>query len=83
MAGLRLPVWLVDARPFDRAAVEIDWNGRRRKVNVFGYSGEAGSIDVTDDVKFAANGHPTFASIRDHANDLLGSFAEALGFAKP
>jgi hypothetical protein len=83
MAGLRLPVWLVDTKPFDRAAAEIEWNGRRRKVNVFGHSGEAGSIDVTDDVKFGSNGHPTLASTRAQADDLLGSFAEAVGFVQP
>ena len=59
MAKLRLPVWLVEEKSFDRAAAEIEWNGRKRKVGVFGYSGEAGSIDVTDDVTFGANGHPT------------------------
>jgi hypothetical protein len=83
LGSLRLPVWLIDSKPFDRATAEIDWNGRRRKVGVFGYSGEAGSIDVTDDVAFGANGHPTFATIRDQADELLGSYAEALGFVVP
>jgi len=81
--SLQLPVYLIDFDSFDRATAEIDWNGRRRKVGVFGYSGEAGSIDVTDDVSFGANGHPTFASIQDQADELLGSYAEALGFVVP
>lgn len=82
MKNLRLPVWLVESRPFDRAQAEIEWHGRRRKVGVFGYSGDAGSVDVTDDVAFGANGHPTFKSLRDQADDLLGSFAESIGYVR-
>lgn len=80
LGKLRLPVWLVDSTSFDRVSAEIDWNGRRRKVGVFGYSSEAGGMDVTADVTFAANGHPTYESVRSQADDLLGPFAQSLGY---
>lgn len=82
MANLRLPVWLVDSTSFDRVTAEIDWNGRRRKVGVFGYSNEAGGIDITEDVKFGADGHPTYATVRGQADDLLGAYAQALGYVR-
>jgi hypothetical protein len=82
LADLKLPVWLTDAQTFDRATAEVEWNGHRRRVGVMGPVGEAGSFDVTDDVNFDTDGHPTLVSIRKQTDDLLGSFAEALGYVE-
>lgn len=80
MKKLRMPVWLIGADNFEKATAEIDWRGKRRKVGVFGYNNEAGSVIVTEEVAFGPNGHPTFDSLRDQTDDLLGSFADALGY---
>jgi hypothetical protein len=80
LAQLRLPVWLMDAQAFDRATADVEWNGHRRTVGVMGPVGAAGSFDVTEDIDFGVDGHPTLESVRDQADQLLGSFATALGY---
>lgn len=82
LSRLSLPVWVSEVTHFDRAIAEIEWNGRRRKVGVFGGVSEAGGIDVTDDIVFGVNGHPTLQSVREQADDFLSSFAQALGYVR-
>lgn len=58
---------------FTKAHAEIRVGGKLRRIGIFGPSSDAGTIDVTDDVKFK-DGHPTFSSLAAQANQLLSSF---------
>lgn len=58
---------------FTKAHAEIRVGGKLRRIGIFGPSSDAGTIDVTDDVKFK-DGHPTFSSLAVQANQLLSSF---------
>lgn len=58
---------------FTKAHAEIRVGGRTRRIGVFGPAGDAGTIDITGDVKFQ-NGHPTYGSIVKQANQLLAEF---------
>lgn len=64
-------MFLSNDEKFDKAAALVKIGGSTRKVTVFGTSGEAGSIDVTDDLDFESSGHPTTESISGIANDIL------------
>ncbi|MEH6664718.1 MAG: hypothetical protein V7678_07690 [Brevundimonas sp.] len=59
---------------FDEAVARIRVGSRTRPVKVLGVSTDAGIIDITDDVSFGADGHPTFASIKREAEDILKDF---------
>lgn len=64
-------MFLTDDDRFDRASALVKIGKNTRKVNVFGHSGEAGSIDITDDVLFAESGHPDPDSLEEIANEIM------------
>jgi len=63
---------------FDQAIADIRVGTRIRPVHVFGASGDAGVIDLTDAIQRGADGHPTFSSIAKETSDILQSFHGAL-----
>lgn len=71
-------MFLMDDQKFDRATALVKIGKNTRKVNVFGYSGESGSIDVTDDIVFDVTGHPTRDSIEEISNEIMVSLNQSL-----
>jgi len=63
-----------DGVAFEEAVAEIKVGGKIRRVGVFGPSGDAGVIDLSDSVKRGLDGHPTFASISRETDELLRDF---------
>lgn len=63
---------------FDEAIAEIRVGNKIRRVGVFGSESDAGVIDLTNDVKRGADGHPTLESIAEHADDILNAFHSML-----
>lgn len=63
---------------FDHAVADIRVGGKLRPVGVFGDQSNAGVIDVTEDVVFGPDGHPTIESLRKNARDIIGDFYSIL-----
>ena len=63
-----------DGHKFESVKADVEFGGRRRTVGVFGYGQDAGLIDVSDDVKREANGHPNLASIEKQVDSLMETF---------
>ncbi len=64
-------VFSIGSGPFEKATAAVELNGKLRHIGVFGDSGNVGAFDVTEDVTFGSNGHPTFDSIDQIADDIL------------
>ncbi|MBA3678209.1 MAG: hypothetical protein H0W74_12550 [Sphingosinicella sp.] len=75
-------VVLHDGIAFNEAVAEVQIGGRYRSVGVFGSDAEAGVIDVTGAVKKGRNGHPTFKSLREQADEILTDFHTVLASKK-
>lgn len=71
-------VYAIGTTPFQKAVATVNFNGKPRRVGVFGDNGNAGAFDVTDDVDFGPNGHPVYKSIDAAADDLLSDAYNAL-----
>ena len=65
--------------PHDLVKMEVDVGGKRRTVDVRHPDAIAAYFNVTDRVEIEKNGHPSLASIRKAAYDLLGDIKPILG----
>jgi hypothetical protein len=63
---------------FDEATAEIVVGTRRRRVGVLGANGDAGVIDLTEEIELGSNGHPTFESMCKESDQLLKEFEKTL-----
>jgi len=59
---------------FPEAVAEVRFGKRVRRVGVLGVNGDAGVIDLTEDVKKGSDGHPTFGSLEKEIDELLINF---------
>lgn len=71
-------VYAVGTAPFQKAVATVEFNGKPRRVGVFGDAGNAGAFDVTEDLTFGSNGHPDYKSIDKIADGLLADAHSAL-----
>lgn len=58
---------------FNQAYAMVSLGGKKRKVGIFGANGEAGVVDISDDVKKGPNGHPLFNSVASESKKVLDS----------
>jgi hypothetical protein len=56
-----------DGIDFPEAVADIRVGNKTRRVGVFGLSGDAGVVDITEDIKRGPDGHPTFNSLAKEA----------------
>ena len=66
---------------FSQAKAEVQIGNRKRTVGLFGFSGDTGSVDITESVSKGPDGHPTMESILDEATHLISSYREKLNLA--
>jgi hypothetical protein len=67
-----------DGIDFPEAVAEVRVGNKTRRVGVFGLSGDAGVIDITEDIKRGPDGHPTFNSLTNETGDILEDMYKAL-----
>lgn len=67
-------VILYDGMEFDAAVAEVLIGNRRRPVGVFGSNGDTGAIDISSDIEFSGNGHPTYASLASASDEIITDF---------
>lgn len=67
---------------FNQAIAEIKIGGKLRRVGVFGVSGDAGVIDITEDIKRGGDGHPTFESLEAQSNLILQDLCAVISRGK-
>jgi len=67
-----------DGINFTEAIAEIKVGNRTRRVGVLGANGDAGVIDVTNDIERGPNGHPTFKSVKKVTNEILEDFYQTM-----
>ena len=67
-----------DGIEFEEAKADIELAGRRRTVGIIGYNSDAGTIEVSDAVKFGQNGHPIFESIDKEACTIVQALFKTL-----
>ena len=63
---------------YDNIKVEIDLDGKKKTLNVSDIRKMRMNFDITDNITFGADGHPTFDSIREEGEDLLPDLEKAL-----
>lgn len=63
-------VVLYDDQEFDQAVAEVQVGSSRRTVGIFGYSRDAGMIDITSDIKRWSGGHPVPEEVYKNSNDI-------------
>ena len=63
---------------FDDAVAHVRVGNRTRPVGVFGANRDVGVVDITEDVTFSMNGHPTFESVKIQADQILSDLYEPL-----
>ena len=56
---------------FDEVSAEVRVGRKTRIVGVIGYNNDAGVIDITNDVVFGDDGHPTCMSVYSESNSIL------------
>lgn len=71
-----------DGIDFDQAKAEVTVGNKRRTVGVVGYSNDAGVIELSESVKFGADGHPLFPSIQHETEEILRDFHKTLSKSK-
>lgn len=71
-------IYAIGSSPFQKATATVDFNGKARRVGIFGDTGNAGAFDVTEDITFGSNGHPDYSSIDSMADELLQDCYDAL-----
>lgn len=67
---------------FPEAVADIRVGKKTRKVGVVGIGSDAGVIDLTDNIKRGADGHPTFKSLEVEVDEILRDFYETLSGAE-
>lgn len=63
---------------FDEAVATVMIGKRQRPVGIIGPTSDTGSIDVSEEIERAPNGHPTFKSIAHQASDIAVDFHNRL-----
>lgn len=63
---------------FSEATALIDVGGKLRPVGVVGTNQDFGVIEITNDIHWGANGHPTVESLRACSNEILSDFYNTL-----
>lgn len=71
-------LYLADAEQFDRAIASVKIGKKTRRFAIFGPKGEAGSIDVTEDLEFLSTGHPETSSLQKICNEIMSEFSGSL-----
>lgn len=61
---------------YETVKIEIEFAGRRRIIDLGSPSRLAGLIEITDDLSFQANGHPTISSLKAASSDLMNQLAK-------
>ncbi len=72
--GAQTGVYVVHGLEFDQATAEVMVGEAKRRVGIFGDSADAGLIEVTDQIKRGADGHPTYKSIKGECDQILEDF---------
>lgn len=67
-----------DGIDFPEAIAELRIGNRTRRVGILGLNSDAGVIDITDDIKRGADGHPTFKSIAAQTGEILKGMYEVM-----
>jgi hypothetical protein len=70
---------MVEGIEFEEASALVKVGSAYKKVSIIGPSNNAGVIDVTEDVAFDGNGHPTFQSVASVATQTVVDFRQAYG----
>lgn len=73
---------LHDGIEFSEVYADVKIGGKYRPVGVFGSDTNAGVIDITEDIKRGADGHPTYESLGDQCDKILLDFYEVLSNKK-
>ncbi|GBR34965.1 hypothetical protein [Gluconobacter kondonii] len=60
---------------FNEADASINIGGKTRKVSIFGINKDAGLIDISEDVDFSPNGHPTLQSLVQQSAEIQRSIS--------
>ena len=63
---------------YDNVKVEIDLGRKKRTLNLGDIRKLRMNIDITENVQMGADGHPTFDSIREQAEDIIPDLQNAL-----
>jgi len=63
---------------FSEAVADIQFGGQTRRVNVWGAGGDAGVVDITNQIVRGSDGHPTFESLQKETGRLLRDFSKVL-----
>ncbi|MDG4676173.1 hypothetical protein P9A16_34380 [Shinella sp. 838] len=71
-------VVVFDGVEYEGAKADVKIGNKRRTIGVFGAGGDAGLIDITDTVKTARNGHPSFDSIAAEVDSLMETFFDGI-----
>jgi hypothetical protein len=64
-----------DGIEFNEAIADVKIGGKVRRVGIFGSNGDAGVIDITEDI-VREGGHPTFESLERQCDAILSDFHE-------
>lgn len=67
-----------DGVDFNEAVAEIQIGNKTRRVGILGANGDAGVIDLTNEVDRGPDGHPTFKSLKKATNEILDDFYETI-----
>ncbi len=67
-----------DGDIFGEAIADIRIGGKVRSVGIFGISGDAGVIELSDVIEKGTDGHPTFESMARETNEILKDFHVSL-----
>lgn len=80
LEGRREPANLVEIVGIDpqKVKLNIDFNGKRRTVDILDVNRVSPQLDITEEVAMAADGNPSFASIDTLARELLADLQEQL-----
>lgn len=62
----------------DEVKVDLYLNGRSRTISYSDSYSLRSVFDITDDVEFGENGHPTFSSVDEHSLDILETMSKQL-----
>lgn len=71
-------VIIFDGIEFDDAVADIQIGRKRMPVGVFGANGDTGAIDITSEVTFGIDGHPTYESLSAVSDGVIQTFYEKL-----
>ncbi|MDW9598135.1 hypothetical protein GOA86_07015 [Sinorhizobium meliloti] len=67
-----------DGAAYESVRADVKIGKKRRVIGVFGSGGDAGLIDITENVKKDKSGHPTFESLTAEVDSLMETFFDGI-----